>query len=183
MGDLLRRRGLMVQAGSSPIGPLYPFVNGTHNFTYANIGTLTITNGNHYEFVRSSGNFAIFANVSVVSQNGRVSNNADTNINNKPKLFTLPAGSLVTLKLKNIVATRISSNTAKWAFGVRGTASTTISGLSTGDRNPNPSPDTITVSTTISSDTDVGCLFFYAAQTYSKMAADVELWVNDVRYI
>lgn len=160
-------------------GTLYPLYNGSHSFNYDR--SVVVTGGNHFEFLdvgSYTSSFANYINITDVTKNSSAPDST-SNINNQPAAFTIPAGATVTLELKNISATR-ASGTSTWSFGVRGTGTTTISGLSITGLGPNPSDKSVTV--TIASSTDVGCVFFYA-RDYSQIAGDVSMTVNGVRYI
>ena len=160
-------------------GTLYPLYNGSHSFNYDR--SVVVTGGNHFEFsdVGSyTSAFANYINITDVRNNGSAPDSTN-NINSQPAAFTIPAGATVTLELKNISATR-ASGTSTWSFGVRGTGTTTISGLAITGLGPNPNDKSVTV--TIANSTDVGCVFFYA-RDYSQIAGDVSMTVNGVRYI
>lgn len=160
-------------------GTLYPLYNGSHSFNYDR--SVVVTDGNHFEFTDVGSYTSAFANYINITdvRNNNSAPDSTNNINNQPSAFTIPAGATVTLELKNISATR-PSGSSTWSFGVRGTGTTTISGLSITNLGPNPSDKSVTV--TIANSTDVGCVFFYA-RNYSQIAGDVSMTVNGVRYI
>lgn len=179
MVNLLRRREMMVAAGGGQVAPLYPFDNGTFNFTSPNSRSVEITNGNHFYYSQpGSSADASYINVSKISQNTTNAYSTD-NINNKSTLFTIPANSVVKLEIKNISGSRITGSYT-WSFGIRGTGTSTINGLSITGLGPSSSDESIEV--TITSARNVGCLFFYARQ-YRTLTADIYLYIDGIRYI
>ena len=169
----------MVETGGGQVSPLYPFDNGTFNFASPSGSSVEITNGNHFAYSQSSAiGSGSYVNVSKISQNTTAVNSTD-NINNKSTLFTIPANSVVKLEIKNISGSRITGSQT-WSFGIRGTGTSTISGLSITGLGPSSSDKSIEV--TITSARNVGCLFFYATN-YGTLTADIYLYIDGIRYI
>lgn len=108
------------------------------------------------------------------SQNASSPNSS--NINNKPKIFSISQGDSLVFKVKNI--TRMGNGNI--ALNVRTTANGNI-GVSTGEFD-NTTDKTITVVSSANYDVS-GVYMFWRSSVYRAFCLDVELWVNNVRYI
>ena len=157
--------------------PLYPFENGSHTFS-SNNRTLTVTNGNHFVYTNPSAALSgggAYINLSSVSSNDTTGNSI-TNVSDTGTAFTIPANASVVIKVQNITATRLDSGKFNISLIHNGTGT----GLAIEDHT---TLDNITVTTTVSEDTPVTCVWAYIKNSYSEFAADVELYVNDARWI
>ena len=163
---------------------LYPLENGTHTFVNNN-RTLTVSNGNHVEFDSSSFHTSgAYLNVSNVSDND-ASGTGASNINNHATIFTIPSGSAVRFIVKNITASATETN-IDIAFALRSGSSSAISSgnqkASSGTADALIFND-VEIETTASADIAVGCVFIYAVKETSTISADIELYVNNERWI
>lgn len=152
---------------------LYPLHNGSDAF--GNL-QLEISNGNHVKLLNTAAqqqSSDIFFNLHTCEVGG------STVVNNKPLLFTLPAGKTAVLRLYNIV----NPDGVVFAANVR-LANTSYSGtLSTGDA---AHTGEVTVTKTPPSDVNASCLFVFSRQFILQAASvefDVELTVDGQRWI
>lgn len=152
-------------------GAKYPLVNGRHNFN--NGGYVEVANGNH---VKCATKYVDgYINLSNIFENSPAQNNA-SNINHKETWITLPAQSVCVLKITNIVR---SNNNAY--VGINFRAANSNASLNFSDGNFTDSEDKIK-EVTISTDTDVGCLFSWISREI-QIEFNVEFTVNGERWI
>lgn len=169
------RRRMMIQSNGKS-GAKYPLVNGRHEFddgTY-----VEISDGNHVMLYRGNVTGSRFVNLSNVLQNVNMSN---SNVNNKPLIYTIPSGVQTKFEVKNVHGTGgmlIETN-----FRL---ANSSISGsYHTGQFSVlNPENNTI-ASVVLEAAEDVGCLFLYQAggSNGNVIEFDVEFTVNGERWI
>lgn len=170
------RRRMMMQTEKS--GAKYPLVNGRHEFddgTY-----VEISDGNHVMLYRGNAVGSRSVNLSNILQNGNTSS-SNSNINNKPPIYTIPSGVQTKFEVKNIHGTGgmlIETN-----FRL---ANSIISGsYHTGQFSAlNPENNTI-ASVVLEAAEDVGCLFLYqvGGANGNVIEFDVEFTVNGERWI
>ena len=158
--DIIRRRG-MEQVEN---GPLYPFPD------YRTM----VYDGNHISFSGFNGQarwFGLSIGTYVYSNNSTTGGNA---INNKPTLFTIPAGAVVV-----IAATLTTKRGQICSFGFR-RANATDSLWSSG----NLGSGTHTFTYTPDSDVEVGTFFAYVSPTGFSHEFDAvfECYIDGVRY-
>ena len=156
-----------------PESPLHPLENGTHNFTQTN-RVLTVTNGNHIKYENNSasttgtGGYILLSHVSENDDSGTT----EANYTRQDTWFTVSAGSSYELKVSNISATALNSQTYSMAFkGV----------LSTGNRTA--SETGFTVTGTFDEAKTFTSFGLYVRNSYSLLEADIEFTVDGVRYI
>ena len=159
-------------------GAKYPLVNGRHEFddgTY-----VEISDGNHVMFYRGNIIRICFANLSNILQNGNMSS-SNSNVNNKPLIYTIPSGVQTKFEVKNIHGTggMLIETNFRLANGV-------ISGsYHTGQFSAlNPENNTV-VEKILEEAEDVGCLFLYqtGGSIGNVIEFDVEFTVNGERWI
>ena len=163
---------------------LYPLENGTHTFTNTN-RQLIVSDGTHIEYTSNWTTVGSYINLSNQSDNDDSGSTA-SNINNHATIFTIPANSTVRFVITNISALR-SSNSGNIAFALRSGSSS--SAVTTGNKSPSGSSggrltfDDIDMTFNITSSIPVGCVFVYLSQEYTSLEADIELYVDNVRWI
>lgn len=195
MGDILRRRGMMVQAGGSS-EPLYSFndlySDGADNGVNTSYCTLQFSSGNHFKYYgRNRGNnsrkWASFTNAGGIN----------TDKSAWPTMFNLYAGDALKIILKNgyVYCNQSASYNGYVQFGLRNAADANIGGW-TGSSSDSPlytvgktrnEFSELVYETTIAADVTAAFLRFYAygnAQACQMtLEADLEVYVNDERYI
>lgn len=145
--------------------PLYPFKNG--KWTFSNGEWIEITNGNHVHcYAKSTKGFF---NLSDIEQNTTTATDA-SNINNKPKWFTIPSGSVCELTISNLSG---YLNDANFRLAEESTSGTFFVGQS---------KNTYSVSLTTTEDIDIGCFFTYINKT-GETEFDITFTVDGVRWI
>lgn len=148
------------------IKPLYPFVNGRHEFS--NGGWIEITNGNHVHYYSNTNKG--FYNLSNIAQNSTQNNNA-ASVNNKPIWFTIPNGSECVLTISNISPNHL--NDSNFRLAEQSTSSIFFVGDTKNIRN---------VEVITSEDISVGCFFTYTNKV-GEYEFDVTFTVNGERWI
>lgn len=119
--------------------------------------------------------YEFFINVSNVNQN--TDKSADiSNINGLPKWFSLKAGDICELKVKNIIKGNASSDYSS-NFRRAELAQRSVFGYTQGW-----SVEEKTVQITLTNDESLGCYFFYLT-SYTEFECDIEFYVNGERYI
>lgn len=175
MGELILRRREMVLP--SETGPLYPFWNGE---TSGSSRTLTVTDGNHFVYTDArTDSYASYINLSKYSQNSWPARIVG-NVNNKSRLFTIPAGATVVFEVKNISVTRKGSSTDNISIALRSTGTTAV--LASGDFNHSSTGDK-RVEQVFEEDKNVSIVSLYANRYLASISADVFLYIDGVRYI
>lgn len=163
---------------------LYPLENGTHVFTDSN-RQLIVSNGNHFEYTSGYTTSGNYVNLSNASDNDTWATQA-SNINNHETIYTIPANSTVRFAVKNIKGTPVGIN-SNIALALRSGSSSSV--VTTGNQRPSGSADgmltfdDIDLTFNVSSAIAVGCLFLYAEKEYTSLSADIELYVDDARWI
>lgn len=167
----------------------YSLPSGTK--TFATSGeTLTISKGNHIAIDFPSNETAPTMNLSDLTKNGSDSNSNTAAINNlSTVLLSLQVGDNVSLKMKNMTKTRsdlfqTTTYSSQFLIGFRKTnASSGVSGFNVG--YPDKNTDRFETSIVVDANTDLSCVFLSGARTKTCYGVefDLELWVNDVRYI
>ena len=176
--NLLRRRE-MVQASGGSGSPLYPFPD--YSSTKVNVygGNAVSVDTSSSTFTSSNLCICPIGGSSVVS-NRATSSQATSIVNNRPKIFTIPAGANVEV-IYNVTE---FSGANYWAANLRKANASTS--LSYGSGNPTTAQK-VTVSRTAAADEDVGAVFFYfpgvKTNNSVKFEVTVSLFVNGVRYI
>jgi hypothetical protein len=182
MGDILRRRGMMMQAGAGPTpsGPLYP----SSNFMDSSISgfTVTVTNGNH---------FAVIFTKYVSNYQTRTANYSAFDAA-WADWMPLNAGDVVVMELKNISYYNSKTTTRGFECNFRETGTGNalfgfVNALGTRIYIP-AGTGTIedkTATTTISSNTGVSALRFWDNNTSGTLEVemDIEVTVNGIRYL
>lgn len=164
---LMRRRGMLQEGGEA--AALYPFPDWTGSGTGA---TCVLSNGNHISITRTSGSTDL-ACAPTVPAIGSLSV-----ANNKPILFTIPAGASVRI----VYDVKTFSGATNWAFNLRKANANTSLSYSSGTKT---TAQSVTVNRTPTSNENVGCLFVYisGAGTSFQFEADVSVYIDGVRYI
>ena len=152
--------------------PKYPFVNGTK--TFSNGTVLTISNGNHVNMnaVYGDNHHICLSNISKNSDNVNAASNKGGG-NSTTALFTLKAGD----KVRTFI-TRTENHTANRVIA--------IPLVKVGGGEMNLFSDTaVDVDNTITMTTDmsVAAIGFWTNPNNSVYDFDVEIYVNDVRYV
>lgn len=162
-----------------PVGvPLYPLQNGTHTFTN-NSRTLAITNGSHMVYTAPNATASgdpkgAYLDLSTISQNGQAGNTA-ANTERETVLFTIPANARVQFKILNISFQRLAEY--EFAFALKNVDNNV---LGTGSKFTDAD---IIIEHTFESATPITCVMGYARNPYSRLEADIRLYVNGVRWI
>lgn len=155
----------------------YPLENGTHQFTKGYGGdcdiTLTVSAGNHVhcDIVVPKDNMN--ANIGDISENTNGIHNVAGNVHNRNPKFSLKAGDVI-----RTVVTLGSQHTCTTAFSVylakaNGTTSKDIfSGKTSAEKT-----------ITLTADMDVGAIGMWVNTAVCVLDFDVEMYVNEVRYI
>lgn len=196
MGDILRRREIMAQAGGSS-GPLYTFDNlfaNNSDVSSSNVGysTITISNGNHFKYWsrnRGSG-YIKYANFAVACSKF-------SSLSSEPVMFNFFAGDQIELKLKDgyVNCGQRASYNGYARFSLRDASNTLILGwngsgadyelYTTGKVKKEFSE--LSVTKTLEADVSAMCFYWYAYGNTQAcqitLEADIELYVNGVRYI
>lgn len=168
------RRRMMMQATES--GAKYPLVNGRHEFSDGSY--VEIRDGNHvmfYKGIIDSG----YINISDISQNSDTIHNVQ-NINNKPKIYTIPAGVQTRFEVKNVQGIGGYSAKTNFRLSEQGTSGS----FTTGEFSYNNPEFNTVILKTLENPEDVGCLFIYSTMTAgAQIEFDVEFTVNGERWI
>lgn len=154
--------------------PLYPLADGT--FKYDDGSVLTISNGNHIEFTDAIPDETVqsFLNATNLNRNVAADRNDPSSVNNLSDVwFTIPANSTVRLSVTN----NGLYDRGNTAFGIRETGKTPSIISATPTSSGTAAENTVTVK----SDTQVSCLFAFTPNKH--VSADVELYVDGVRWI
>ncbi len=168
--SLLRRRMMMQTQAENKAK--YPFVNGRHDFSDGSY--VEVTNGNHVHIKLISG-YGFFINVSNVNQNTDKSTDV-SNIDGLPKWFSLKAGDICELKVKNIIKENVISDYSS-NFRIAELYKSSVFGCTQGG-----SVEEKTVQITLTNNESFGCYFFYIT-SLTEFECDVEFYVNGERYI
>ena len=155
----------------------YPMENGSHHFTVGYAGecdiTLTVSNGNHVNTNIVVPRDNMNANIGDVSQNTNSIHNVAGNVHNRNPKFSLKAGDVI-----RAVVTLSDQHTCTTAFSVylakaNGTTSKDIfSGKTSAEKT-----------ITLTEDLDVGAIGMWVKTAVCVLDYDLELFVNEVRYI
>lgn len=155
----------------------YPMENGSHHFTVGYAGecdiTLTVSNGNHVNTNIVVPRDNMNANIGDVSQNTNSIHNVAGNVHNRNPKFSLKAGDVI-----RAVVTLSDQHTCTTAFSVylakaNGTTSKDIfSGKTSAEKT-----------ITLTEDLDVGAIGMWVKTAVCVLDYDLELYVNEVRYI
>ena len=170
--NLLRRR-MMMQTMES--GAKYPLVNGRHEFD--NGCYVEVTNGNHVLFHKNISG-AVFVILSDIFQNNIITD--FKNVNNKPKIYTIPSEKVIRFEVKNVQGSGIYSAETNFKLA----NSVVSASFKTGPfLVHNPEYNTI-IEKILEIPEDVGCLFMYSnMEPLSQIEFDVEFTVNGERWI
>ena len=178
MGNLLRRRSLMVVAsGTAPDVPLYTLTNGSRKAynsgtATGNNGDVKVTNGNHFYYLKRWGsNSALYF--------------APLTTGNAP--FSVSAGDVV----RTVVNFDLSKTTGaglKILFGKYSGDSASLGRYNSILITANPSSGATAENVVTLTQSYAPSEFFILAQTVSDTSgkaweADLEIYVNGVRYI
>lgn len=164
----------MNQSGASPSGPLYQLRQGASTRT----GRNTTITGAHVSDKNTGGTTG--------ARNNYINGTSRSDSAFTSTWFTLHSGDVVVLKLKNISYTNsYTSGTASYTVSLRDISNTAFGvgqsfSLPRGNSSGTFADTTTTV--TLEADYNISCVYFYA-QRASTMEYDLELWVNDIRYI
>lgn len=158
---------------------LYPLENGTHTFS-ANSRVLTVSNGYHFEYeapnaTTSETTKGAYLNLSKVSDNDTNATEV-SNVNLTTTLYTIPANASVRFIVKNIQAIDLKGG-CKFAIALRNQSTSVVS---TGEHT---TFDDITVEMTTDSALPITCVFAYIRNPYQYFEADINLYVNNERWI
>ncbi len=155
----------------------YPMVNGSHQFTVGYAGecdiTLTVSNGNHVHTNIVVPRDNMNANIGDITENTNSIHNVAGNVHNRSPIFSLKAGDVI-----RAVVTLSDQHTCTTAFSVylakaNGTTSKDIfSGNASAEKT-----------TTLTEDFDVGAIGMWVKTAVCVLDFDLELYVNEVRYI
>ena len=166
--------------------PLYPFENGTHNFTNP-ASQVVVSNGNAAVITASTDNDnSTHANISEPTGNTAACN-ATANYTVSEPYFTIPAGS--TLRCKATITNLVyPTNTSNAALAFRNMSGTAVLIMFA---NYNLSNMTIgqefSESITVESATDIGCVGLYLGRGGNsdacKIGVKIEAYLDDVRII
>lgn len=159
---------------------LYPLENGTHVFTDKKNRTVTVSNHNHIEFTdpsptTSGSDTGAYIDLRNVSRND-ATGTSKNNFNRSDVWFTIPAGANYRMEVKNISSNHLVSTRNFALYFVNGTTQKIHGGNITDNTGS-------TVTGTASSDIAVTCLAAYISYDYGYLECDVELYVNDVRWV
>lgn len=168
--SLLRRR--MMMQTQADIKAKYPFMNGRHDFS--NGSYVEVTNENHV-FIKLINEYGSFINVSDVNQNTDKATIL-SNINNMPEWFSLKAGDICELKVKNIIKENANSG---YSSNFRRASLSQSSVFGYANRQ---SVEDKTIQITLTNDESLGCYFFYF-DSRAEFECDIEFYVNGERYI
>lgn len=165
---------------------LYPFKNGTHNFTNP-ASQVTVSNENTAVITSSTDNEnSTHANISELTGNTAACNSTSNYTVSEP-YFTIPAGSTLRCKatITNLVYPTNSSNAALSFRNMSGTAvlimfaNYNLSNMTIGQE--------FSESITVDSATDIACVGMYLGRGGSngacKIGVKIEAYLDDVRII
>jgi hypothetical protein len=168
----------------------YSLESGTHTFSTTG-ETITVSNGNHIKLDYASANntYGTTINISDLLKNGSSALQADnaSAINNlSDVMFTIPANAEVAWTIENITKTKGETTTGdkgQLLVGIRKTEEST--GAITGVGYVKSAADRLSVTETITVETDCSCVFLYLERTRSNISVefDVLLTVNGARWI
>ena len=166
-----------VAALGEETGPLYPLKDGTHQFTAGYAGdcdiTLAVSDGNHVHVDIVVPRDNMNANIGDVSENTNSIYNVAGNMHNRNPIFSLRTGDVI-----RTVVTLGSQHTCTTAFSIylakaNGTTSKDIfSGKASGEKV-----------ITMTEDMDVGAIGMWVKTAVCVMDYDLEMYINEVRYI
>lgn len=171
--DMMKRRRAMMGAASGTSGPLYQLHQGSNSRT----GRNTIITGASIDDRNTGG--------STGARNNYINATKRSDSIITTVWFALHAGDEVVLKIKNFTYTNsYTADMASYSLALKDGTGTTIIGrsytLPRGNSSGSMADQTVTVS--IQEDVNATCILFYA-QRKSTAVYDLELWVNDVRYL
>lgn len=156
---------------------LYPLENGSHQFTAGSAGecdvTLTVSGGKHVNLttVVAGGNLNI--NISDISENTANMHNVAGNVQKKPVKFSLKSGDVI-----RAVVTVSPLHTCATAFSVY-----LVTANATATKDIFSGKTSAEKSITLTADMDVGAIGMWVSTSVSVVDYDLELYVNDVRYV
>lgn len=165
---------------------LHPFENGTFTYT-THPHTLVVSGGNKVVDTYPVGdNYAVFANVSKISDNTTASNVSDNFNNYDEPYFTLHNGETLTAKLT--VDSVVADSRTEFACTFRDMTGTTVLNV-TGQTKLDSVivGQEFTASYTASSDVDIGCFSLYmgskVGNTQTSFGFVVEAYIDNTRII
>ena len=162
----------------------HPFETGNATFTDGTV--LTVSNGNHIKIERGT-SYNGFLNIGEVSKNSNNPTNNSSAVNSQPSFDEIKTNDTLKIVVKNINYSTSSSSTAYyWSVGIRqANALVSISNGTTGNQASNGNYESgVTIENTIDNDYDCGSIFFYTNDNgITSFEADVEIFVNDVRWV
>lgn len=168
MNMILRRRAMM-RAIASASGPLYPMEDRTA--TVSSSISIT-TSGNHVEWKTTSNSRGPYI--------GKSASLNSTSIEASwPIWFPLVAGDVVDLWAKNI-SYPTTSNTPRSAISLKDTSGTTIVGIPDFHKEANGTD--LHMQKMIESAADIHAILFWNYRPITA-SADIEIYVNGVRYV
>lgn len=169
----MRRRMMMpIRAVSDA---KYPLATGRHEFSDGSF--IEVSNGNHVLFYKNVSG-AVFVILSDIFQNNIITD--FKNVNNKPKIYTIPSEKVIRFEVKNVQGSGIYSAETNFKLA----NSVVSASFKTGPFSVhNPECNTI-IEKILEIPEDVGCLFMYSnMEPLSQIEFDVEFTVNGERWI
>ena len=165
---------------------LYPFENGTHNFTNP-AGQITVSNGNTAVITASTANANdTHANISELTGNTAASNTTSNYTVSEP-YFTIPAGSTLSCKA-TITKLVYPINTSNAALAFRDMSGTAVLVMFANHNLSNMAiGQEFSESVTVDSATDIGCVGLFLGRKANNGACEIgvkiEAYLDGVRII
>lgn len=167
----------MMWLTTSSSSPLYQLFQGEHNsFTYR---STEVTGAHIYDYFHTN-------NAADNTRYRFINDTTYTQYSNPitTTWFSCHAGDILTLKMKNITFVNLYNGAAtSYGVNVRDTSNALVINTSLSvASNKTSTPDDVVVTSTLVNDVDIAAIRLYQ-QRKSTMTYDLELWVNDIRYI